>query len=171
MRFRSLTALFALSISMAASAQSQNTDTLQALKNSMSPDQQSSILQQVLGGKSGTGKKTDQKLDTPETVRRKGDQQDIFDKDKYQKTRDGRILRQFDEDPELRADDTVLIELISLDEVCGDNLNPNQPGDQNNKGVGKTAPGGTNPSTGLNALSGALGSTGAAGSNGVRGAP
>jgi polysaccharide export outer membrane protein len=165
MRFRSLSALFALSISMAASSQSQNTDTLQSLKNSMSPDQQSSILQQMLGGKGGaSGKKTDPKLDTPETVRRKGDQPDFFDKDKYQKTRDGRTLRQIDEDPELRADDTVLIELISLDEVCGDNLNPNQPGDQNNNGVRKTAPSGTNPSTGLNALSSALGTTGAAGS-------
>src|ERR1700676_1939662 len=112
MRFRSLTALFALSISMVASSQGQNTDTLQALKNSMSPDQQSSILQQVLGGKGGAGKKTDQKLDTPETVRRKGDQSDILDKDKYQKTRDGRTLRQFDKDPELGAEDTLVIEVI-----------------------------------------------------------
>jgi polysaccharide export outer membrane protein len=165
MRFRRLSALFAISIGLVASSRSQNSDTLQSLKNSMSPDQQSSILQQMLGGKGGaSGKKTDPKLDTPETVRRKGDQPDIFDKEKFQKTRDGRTLRQNDEDPELRADDTVLIELISLDEVCGDNLNPNQPGDQNNNGVRKNAPSGTNPSTGLSALSGALGNTGAAGS-------
>ncbi len=68
-----------LSIGLAGSTQSQTSDTLQALKNSLSPDQQSSILQDVLG-KGGTGKKTDSKLDTPETVRRKnGEQSDLFD--------------------------------------------------------------------------------------------
>src|SRR5450631_590023 len=155
MRFRRLSALFAISIGLVASSRSQNSDTLQSLKNSMSPDQQSSILQQMLGGKGGaSGKKTDPKLDTPETVRRKGDQPDIFDKDKYQKTRDGRTLRQFDEDPELRADDTVLIELVSLDEVCGDNLNPNQSGDQNSNGVRKNGSNSANPAAGLNAALG-----------------
>ena len=34
------------------------------------------------------------------------------------KTRDGRILRQFDEDPELRADDTVMIEMTPVDDIC-----------------------------------------------------
>src|SRR5437764_8600819 len=102
MRIRFLCALVAaLSIGLSASTQSQNSDTLQNLKNSLSTDQQSSILQDVLGGKggSGTGKKSDSKLDTPETVRRKnGTQTDFFDKEKYQKTLDGRILRQSDED-------------------------------------------------------------------------
>ena len=93
MRFRSLTALFALSISMAASSQSQNTDPLQALKDSLSPDQQGGILQQMLGGKGGaSGKKTDTKLDTPETVRRKGDQPDIFDKEKFPRFRVGESM-------------------------------------------------------------------------------
>ncbi len=131
MRHRALVALLAaLSIGVAGSTQSQTSDTLQALKNSLSPDQQSSILQDVLG-KSGTGKKTDPKLQTPETIRRKnGDQSDLLEKEKNQKTVDGRPLRQFDEDPELRANDTVLIELVSLDELCNPDLNPN--GDRNN---------------------------------------
>jgi polysaccharide biosynthesis/export protein len=174
MRFRSLSALFALSIGLAAASQSQNSDTLQALKNSLSPDQQGSILQDVLGKSSGTSKKTDPKLDTPETVRRKNaEQSDVFDKEKYQKTLDGRTLRQFDEDPELRADDSVLIELVSLDELCNDNLNPNinQPGDQlNNNGLNrKNVLNGTNPLTGLNATNGVVGNIGAAGNGSLRG--
>ena len=45
MRIRSLGAiLVALSIASAASSQNQTSDTLQTLKNSLSPDQQSSIL-------------------------------------------------------------------------------------------------------------------------------
>ena len=176
MRTRALVALAALlSISLAGSTQSQNTDTLQALKNSLSPDQQGSILQEVLGGKGGaSGKKTDPKLDSPETVRRKnGDQPDLFDKDKFQKTRDGRTLRQMDEDPELRASDTVLIELISLDEVCNDNLNPNlnQPGDQlNNSGVSrKNVPSSASSLASLTAATGAAANPAASGNNGLRG--
>ena len=82
MRFRALGALVAvLSIGLAASTQSQTSDTLQALKNSLSPDQQGSILQNVLGNAGGTGKKTDQKLDMPDTVRRKnGDLGDLSDR-------------------------------------------------------------------------------------------
>src|ERR1700730_15006917 len=134
MRISSLGALLVtISIGLTGSAQSQTSDTLQSLKNSLSPDQQSSILQDVLGKGTGTGKKTDPKLESPETVRRKnGDlsQSDFLDKEKFQKTLDGRRLRQFDEDPELRADDTVLIELISLDELCNENLDSNQTGNQ-----------------------------------------
>ncbi len=146
MRFRSLGLLFALSIPLAASSQNQTSDTLQTLKNSLSPDQQGSILQEVLGKGTSGGKKTDQKLDTPETVRRKnGEQSDLFDKEKYQKTLDGRTLRQFDEDPELRANDTVLIELISLDDLCNSDLNGNQIRDPNNPNGsnGKNAPNST----------------------------
>ena len=90
MRTRPLCALLAaLSIGLAGSTQSQNSDTLQALKDSLSSDQQGSILQQVLGKGGSSGKKSDQKLDTPDTVRRKnGEQQDLFDREKYQKTLD-----------------------------------------------------------------------------------
>jgi len=174
MRFRSLGLLFALSIPLAASSQNQTSDTLQSLKNTLSPDQQSSILQEVLG-KGGTSKKTDPKLDTPETVRRKnGEQPDVFDKEKFQKTLDGRTLRQLDEDPELRANDTVLIELVSLYDLCTTDLNGNPIGDQNNpNGInGKNAPNGANGVggiTGITALSGAAGNSGAPGTNGIRG--
>jgi hypothetical protein len=169
MRFRSLTTLFALSIGLAASSQSQNSDTLQTLKNSLSSDQQSSILQEVLGKGGASGKKTDQKLDTPETVRRKnGDQSDLFDKEKFQKTLDGRTLRQFDEDPELRANDTVLIEVISRDDLCASGINPNQPGDPNNPG-GASIKSGSNPGTAAAGLSGLGTAGGAPGSNGIRG--
>jgi protein involved in polysaccharide export with SLBB domain len=162
----------ALSIASVASSQSQTSDTLQSLKNSLSPDQQSSILQDVLGGKgSGTGKKTDAKLDTPETVRRKnGTQTDFFDKEKYQKTPDGRILRQSDEDPELRPNDTVLIEMISSDDLCN---NPNQFGNQNNNGPNGTN--GTNGASGINGITGvpgvnaADGNLGVGGNNGISG--
>jgi polysaccharide export outer membrane protein len=173
MRIRSLSAiLVALSIASVASSQSQTSDTLQSLKNSLSPDQQSSILQDVLGGKgSGTGKKTDAKLDTPETVRRKnGTQTDFFDKEKYQKTPDGRILRQSDEDPELRPNDTVLIEMISSDDLCN---NPNQFGNQNNNGPNGTN--GTNGASGINGITGvpgvnaADGNLGVGGNNGISG--
>jgi hypothetical protein len=175
MRTRSLCALLAaLSIGLVGSTQSQNSDTLQALKDSLSSDQQGSILQQVLGKGGASGKKTDEKLDSPETVRRKNaEQQGLFDKEKYQKTLDGRILRQFDEDPELRANDTVLIELVSLDELCNDSVNPNfnQPGDQlnNNAANRRNAPGGTNPLTALNTLNGVAGNAAGAGANGLRG--
>src|SRR5258706_1552851 len=168
MRTRSLGALVvALSIGLAGSTQSQTSDTLQNLKNSLSPDQQSSILQEVLGGKggSGTGKKTDPKLDTPETVRRKnGTQTDFFDKEKYQKTPDGRILRQSDEDPELRPNDTVLIEMISSDDLC--NNNPNQFGNQNANGPNGNA--GTNGAGGINGINGI---NGIGGINGITGVP
>src|SRR6266404_75081 len=167
MRIRSLGAiLVALSIASAASSQNQTSDTLQTLKNSLSPDQQSSILQEVLGGKgSGTGKKSDPRLETPETVRRKnGTQTDFFDKEKYQKTPDGRILRQSDEDPELRPNDTVLIEMISSDDLC--NNNPNQFGNQNINGSNGNA--GTNGAGGINGINGI---NGIGGINGITGVP
>jgi polysaccharide biosynthesis/export protein len=144
--------LIALSIGLAAApTQSQNSDTLQSLKNSLSPDQQSSILQDVLGGKSGTGtgKKTDQKLQTPETVQQKSSDKYLLDKTKNEKTLDGRTLRQLDEDPELRADDTVLIELISLDELCNGKLTQNVQQNNINGQNGNNPANQPNPLTGL----------------------
>ena len=111
--------LVSLTLSLAASAQTPTADQLQALKDSLSPDQQNSLLQGVLGDRSGTGKKTDKKLNTPDTVTPKTDEYtDSFNKLKNSKTADGRVLRQMDEDPELRPDDEVLVELKSLDEIC-----------------------------------------------------
>ena len=113
MRSRALWAALALmSLGLAASAQSPTSDQLQALKDTLSPDQQGSILQGVLGNKDTSGKKSDQKLNMPETVKPKNRESDQYDDyGNKLKTRDGRPLRQSNEDPELRADDTVLIEL------------------------------------------------------------
>jgi polysaccharide export outer membrane protein len=169
MQIRSIGALFiALSIGLAASAQSQSTDTLQAIKNSLSPDQQSSILQGVLGKGTGTGKKTDPKLDTPETVRRKNaGQAGVFDSSKNEKTLDGRILRQVDEDPELRAGDTVLIELVSNDDLCNAILD--QARDQKNiNGInGAGGANATNVITGLPAANGTVGNNAIPGANSI----
>ncbi|HEX3845746.1 MAG TPA: SLBB domain-containing protein [Steroidobacteraceae bacterium] len=119
MRFRRLGALvIALSLGLAGLSSSQNSDTLQALKSTISGDQSggNSLLQDVLGKGDMGGKRSDPKLDTPETIRRKG--QEKLNQPGNEKTRDGRFLRQADEDPELRASDSVLIELITLDELC-----------------------------------------------------
>ena len=110
-----------LSLGIGASAQTPSSDQLNALKN-IPQDQQDALLQS-LTGKSGSGTtKTDPRLSTPQTVQPKNDQS----VDQYgvkQKTRDGRNLRQLDEDPELRADDTVLIDLTPLYYTKGNNQN------------------------------------------------
>lgn len=106
-------ALVLLSFGLTASAQTPSAADLQSLKDSLSsPDAGAgSLLQGVLGNADGSGKKTDQKLKTPETVQPRNSQSDNYEKGIKVKTRDGRILRLFNEDPELRADDSVLIEL------------------------------------------------------------
>jgi polysaccharide biosynthesis/export protein len=171
MRSRSLRALLVLlSLSLTASVHSQTEDPIQALKDSLSQDQQSSILQGVLGKGTGTGKKSDQKLSTPETVQSKRDQTtDLLDKANKEKTRDERILRQNNEDPELRPDDTVLIDMKSIDDICirfGLGL------------VGPNSNNGSNPGNGTNAnninnaaaLNSAInGASGIAGVNGIAG--
>src|ERR1700733_9738809 len=119
--------LVSLTMGLTGSAQSQSSsnDPIQALKDSLSGDQGSSLLQSVLGGKGGdAGKKTDSKLNTPETVQSKSERAPSDkNKAKLQMSADGRILRQRGEDPELRADDTVLIDLTSLDAACNRNGN------------------------------------------------
>ena len=124
------------------SAHTQSSDALKGIKDSLSPDEQSSLLQGVLGKTDGSGKKTDKKLDTPETVQPKSDQSDMYDRLQRGKTADGRTLRQQDEDPELRADDTVLIEMIPLTELCGDNSETGGNGGNNNRN--NNPPGATN---------------------------
>jgi protein involved in polysaccharide export with SLBB domain len=116
-----------------ASAQS-TTDPIQALKDSLSGngDSQSSVLQNIIGDSQSNGKKTDKKLENPQTVLPPQDQKDITQKNI--KTRDGRILRQFNEDPELRPDDPVMIEIREVDDICARyNLGPStQQNTQNN---------------------------------------
>ena len=171
MRSKFLGALLVmLTMGLAASAQTPPTDPLQALKDSFSQDDQSSILQNVLGNERGTGKKTDQKLKIPETVQQK-DQSDIIER--TIKTKDGRTLRQSREDPELRAGDTVMIELRPVDEICShtplgaalqnpDN-NPNAPPDA------ASSANSINALNGLNALDSAGGMNAISGLNGIEG--
>jgi polysaccharide export outer membrane protein len=142
--------LLVLSMGLAASAQTPTPDQLQALKD-LTPDQQNAILQGIKGN--GTGTKTDPRLKTPETVR---PSPDLLDN--VRKTRDGRILRQSDEDPELRPDDSVMVEMTSLEDLCGRNresaLNYN-----NNRN------GGANGNNGINGINGINGTNDINGSN------
>jgi protein involved in polysaccharide export with SLBB domain len=90
---------------------------LEILK-SLPPDQRSSVIDSVLGGASGksSGKKSDAKLEMPDTVRAKGEENtDLLGK--KTKTADGRPLRDPLEDPELRAEDQILIELAPKKEI------------------------------------------------------
>ena len=187
MRSRSLGALLVLlTMGVAGSAQSQSQadDPIQSLKDSLSGDQGSSLLQSVLGGKGGdAGKKTDSKLNTPETVLPKSERAPSDkNKAKLQLSADGRILRQRGEDPELRADDTVLIDLTSLDAACNRNGNGTES-DNNNNATGPVSGAGAGASTdtlsklsaltgagglsGLDALSGASNANGASSNSSV----
>ncbi len=120
MRSRFLTILFlSLSLGIGASAQTPTPDQLNQFKN-LSQDQQDQLMQSLGGGKSdSSGRKTDQKLSTPQTVRPKTDEngelEDSYPSYRKDKTRDGRALRVQDEDPELRADDSILIDLTPID--------------------------------------------------------
>ena len=70
----------------------------------------------ALGKSDGTGKKSDKKLDTPETMSDKtNEEKQPVHRIKKVETYDGRILRQEDEDPELRPDDTVIIDLTPIE--------------------------------------------------------
>jgi protein involved in polysaccharide export with SLBB domain len=110
-------------------------------------------LQGALGKSDGTGKTTDKKLNTPDTVTpRSGDSTGLFDEARKGKTVDGRILRQADENPELRADDTVLIELTPIELAGAANVAGSQNNDNGNGGVKSS--GGANGITGANAPGG-----------------
>jgi polysaccharide biosynthesis/export protein len=158
--------------SLVAPVYGQSEDPIQALKDSLSGgDSQGTLLQGVLG-KGDNAKKTDQKLNNPETVQKKNDQSDLIDKlnkSNAEKTRDGRYLRQRDEDPELRADDTVLVELTPLEDVCAryGNLQNTQP--QVNGTVPGTGTTGNYPPVGQSTLNGLNGTNGLNGLNGISG--
>lgn len=144
--------LLLLSLGLAASAQSPTADQLNSLKN-LTPDQQDALLQS-LGGKSSTGTtRSDSKLSTPETVLQKSnDTPDELGRYRKDRTLDGRTLRQADEDPELRADDTVLIDLTPFD-LTAPNNNQNAASGANS-GANTSAPGNLTDLTG--SLGGAL---------------
>jgi protein involved in polysaccharide export with SLBB domain len=155
----------------ALTASAQSDDPLQAIKDSLtggSGQDSGGLLQGVLGNGNQNGtKKTDKKLDNPETVYPPTNQ-DFTERNI--KTRDGRILRQFNEDPELRPDDSVMIEIRSIDDICQRaNLGPNAlPSGQNPSNPQNPPSVGANPAAG-NPLNGALSSLGASGAVGTAG--
>src|SRR5271165_914049 len=123
--------LLAILAGAVAVAQNPTADQLNALK-SLPKDQQDALIQSALGNGNSTGTKTDSKLSMPQTVRPKSDQStESLDKLKG-KTSDGRTLRQPDEDPELRPDDTVLIDLTPIDRYK--DINSNNPNGANTGG-------------------------------------
>jgi polysaccharide biosynthesis/export protein len=168
-RFPGLT-LLAILVGAVAVAQTPTADQLNALK-SMPKDQQDSLIQSVLGKGDGTGTKTDSKLSTPETIQPKTDPaNELLNKLKKGKTLDDRTLRQLDENPELRPDDTVLIDLTPIDRYRDNSNNPNganpNGSDNGTNGVGISGiPGitgipGINGINGTNDVNGANGNTG-----------
>jgi len=126
-------------------AQTPSQDQIDALKQMISPDQQQSILQGVMGGDTSTTK-SDQRLNMPNTVLpREGDRTGYDLLNKPRKTADGRTLRIPNEDPQLRADDTVLIELTPLYPLefgnpsnAQDNNNSNNNNNTNNNNNGNS---------------------------------
>jgi protein involved in polysaccharide export with SLBB domain len=96
-------------------AQPQTADQLNQFKN-LPQDQQDALMQTLTGkGGSSATTKTDPRLSTPQTVQPKAsDMPDEQGRYRRDKTLDGRTLRQSDEDPELRADDSVLIDLTPV---------------------------------------------------------
>jgi len=112
-------ALAALVLNFPSIAQTPTQNQLDALQN-MPQDQQSTLIQNVLGGRNGGGSgtnKSDAKLSTPDTVQPRNPMQDQIDLLRKGKTADGRTLRQANEDPELRPDDSVLIQLTPIEEI------------------------------------------------------
>jgi len=167
-----------LTIGLAPTAKTQTSDTLQALKDSLSPDQQSSILNNVLGKGDTSGKKTDKKLETPDTMldsEKTNEAKQPIRRIKKVETYDGRILRQLDEDPELRAYDTVIIDLTPIELAGPDDYgNQNVPNGFNGAGNANNVngPGGSNGTgsnagaTSLNSIAGVLGANGIPNANG-----
>jgi polysaccharide biosynthesis/export protein len=157
--------LVMLSVGLTASAQTPSSDQLQALKDSISPDAQSSILQEILGKSSGSIDKTDTKLKTPQSVQQSTDSADMLKKGK---TLDGRVLRRLGEDPELRPDDTVMIELTPVIDMCNRNgIATAGPNGANNPNSGNNSGNGASATTGLGSLSATSGLSGLPGTNGV----
>jgi protein involved in polysaccharide export with SLBB domain len=116
-------ALGALALSVAALAQntgSSITDQLDSLRQNLTPEQQQSITQGLLGGQSGGGTRSTPPLNMPNTVQPRLVNQP--EQIKERKTADGHVLRNPNENPELQADDWVLIELTPIEVYCRANL-------------------------------------------------
>jgi protein involved in polysaccharide export with SLBB domain len=173
MRSRFLAGVFILlSLGLTASAQTPTADQLNALKN-LPQDQQDALLQSLTGQGNGSSTKTDPRLSMPQTVQPKNSQQQPTDQQGrfiVDKTKDGHALRRADEDPELRADDTVLIDLTPVDVANRENYrnsqNLNNQNGQNgtldvNGAVGTNGLNGINPSSAANAANFGQGRSGA----------
>jgi protein involved in polysaccharide export with SLBB domain len=124
---------------VAAQTPSPSQDQLNILKN-LTQDQQDSLLQSVLGRGNGTNKKTDSQLESPETVKKNDRTGERDEQANGDKTKDGRTLRKSDEDPELRADDTVLIDLTPIELDKDGNLVVHSPGNQTGQAGGSVTP-------------------------------
>jgi polysaccharide export outer membrane protein len=135
-------ALILIGAVVEAQTPSPTQDQLNIFRN-LPQDQQDALMQSVLGGKGdSTNKKSDSQLESPETVQKKNDRTGQRQQDKInnEKTVDGRTLRNLDEDPELRADDTVLIDLTPVELDKDGNLIVHNTG---NQASGSPIPGST----------------------------
>ena len=153
--------LFALLLCESANPQ-QNpiSDQLDQLKQNLSPEQQQALQGAIGGTGAGGAIKTDPRLSMPNTVFPPNGQMGLYPQvKKPRKTADDRILREFNEDPELRADDTVLIDLTPIEDLdcylLRRPINPNNPNANNpdNANLGNPGDNGLNTSgVDLNAL-------------------
>jgi protein involved in polysaccharide export with SLBB domain len=135
---------------LVALAQNSSQDQLNDLKN-LPQDQQNSVMQGIFDGKrDGTSKKTDPLLETPETIRPDYDALEAKKKEARNKTIDGHRLRIEDEDPELRADDSILIDLKPIDREA--EVKEIERRKQNNPQNGQVAPPTLGASGGLDGL-------------------
>ena len=166
-------ALGGLLFAAVAFAQNLTPDQLNALKN-LPQDQQDALMQGaqgIQGRGDGSGKKTDAKLSTPQTVTPPAD---TSGKLREIKTRDGRVLRMPDQDPELRPDDTVLIDLTPIDETTKEEaeraLQKQSLSNGLNGGLGQSNPNGVNGAIGPNGAINPAGSINIAGATGGIGA-
>jgi protein involved in polysaccharide export with SLBB domain len=144
------------SLGLVASAQNNSPDSINALRN-LSQEQQDSLLQGLSGRTTSGNTKTDPRLSAPETVQPKStDVPDELGRYRRERTLDGHTLRQIDENPEIRADDTVLIDLTPID-LARRNINQNSQSEPNAgspNGVGN-----------INDLNAALGAANAGGNS------
>jgi polysaccharide export outer membrane protein len=113
--FGAVIALILIATSAGTQTPAPSQDQLNILKN-LTPEQQDALLQSVLGKGDGTNnKKGDSQLESPETVQKNDRTGSSGKESKNDKTVDGRTLRKSDEDPQLRADDYVLIDLTPVE--------------------------------------------------------
>jgi polysaccharide export outer membrane protein len=145
-------ALILIGAVVAAQTPTPSQDQLNIFKN-LPQDQQDALMQSLLGKGDGTNKKSDSQLDSPETVQKKNDRTGEREKEreKNEKTNDGRTLRNSDEDPELRADDTVLIDLTPAELDKDGNMIVRSAGNQAAGSAAGSATSSLNSSAAVNA--------------------